>query len=228
MNFIKQKALSLIENAFGKTGTVLAIRAWEPATFYEVDVYFPDMDMSGWEKVQHIKIRVADGVYRDYTPAGWDAETHTCTLYVDAMHDGPGSRWVSSLVEGDSITYVGVGNTFHRALPGKLVVLGDMSALGHYLALQQLAAGRRIIGAISIAEDGHMADFFNNFKWNVQPVKQNDEGGFASLLEWTEGVDLTGAEVYVAGHISTGIRLRKELKKRKDEPASVRVQGFWS
>ena len=62
MNIIKQKALHLLENAFGKTGTVLAIRAWEPATFFEVDVHFPEMDMSGWKRVQHIKVRVGEGI----------------------------------------------------------------------------------------------------------------------------------------------------------------------
>ncbi|MCE7039575.1 hypothetical protein [Dyadobacter sp. CY312] len=228
MNILKQKALSLMESAFAKTGRVIAIRAWEPDSFFEVDVHFPNMDMSGWEKVQHIKIKVGEGLYRDYTPAGWDDETRTCTLYVDAVHEGPGSNWVRLLSVGDAITYVGVGNTFHRAVPGNLIVLGDMSSLAHFLALQQLAHGRQISGAISMAKDGHMVEFFNNFRWKVRPVKQNDIGGFESLLEWTKDQDLTYSEVYIVGHIATSIALRKELKKRKDQPNSIRVQGFWS
>ncbi|REA63772.1 hypothetical protein DSL64_04915 [Dyadobacter luteus] len=227
MNIIKQKALSLIENAFGKSGRVLAVRAWESAGFVEIDVHFPEMVMSGWEKVQHAKIKVGEGVYRDYTPAGWDNETHTCTLYVDTMHNGPGSTWASSLQVGDPITYVGVSNTFHKPLSGKMIVLGDMSALGHYLALQQLAAGQSISGAIAVDEED-MAEFESTFRWNVKAVKKNDAGGLASLLQWTQDIDLTNTEVFIAGHIPTGIQLRKELKKRKDQPNSVRVQGFWS
>jgi NADPH-dependent ferric siderophore reductase len=228
MNIIKQRALSLIEGSIGKTGTVLAIRAWEPATFYEIDVHFPDVDMSDWEKVQSMKIKVGARSYRAYTPSGWDSKLRTCTLYVDALHEGEGSRWVRSLTVGESITNVGVGNTVHRGLPGKLVILGDISSIGHYLALQQLVGDRQLVGAISFLEESHMVHFFNNFKWDVQPVKQLDEGGFESLLAWALTQDLTDAEVYVVGHIPTCRALRKELKKRKDQPNSIRVQGFWS
>jgi NADPH-dependent ferric siderophore reductase len=108
-----------------------------------------------------------------------------------------------------------------------MIVLGDMSALGHYLALQQLAGKQQISGAIAVEEDD-MAEFENTFKWNVQAVKKSDEGGLASLSQWAKDIDLTDAEVFIAGHIPTGIQLRKELKKRKDQPNSVRVQGFWS
>lgn len=228
MNIIKRKALSIIGNALAKTGVVLAVRAWEPATFFEVDVHFPNMDMSDWTKVQYMKVKVDEGIYRDYTPAGWDAATRTCTLYIDAVQDGPGSRWVKTLQEGDEISYIGPSRTFHRAVDGQMVILGDMSALGHYLALQQLAGDQVLRGAISVTEDGHFDNFFNYFKWNVDPVKQEDEGGFDSLLEWTKKQDLTDTELYIVGHISTSIQLRKELKKRKDQPNTIRVQGFWS
>jgi len=38
-----------------------------------------------------LEIKVGVLSYRDYTPSGWDAETHTCTLLIHAAHDGPGS-----------------------------------------------------------------------------------------------------------------------------------------
>ena len=37
----------------------------------------------------YIKFRMNDLTFRDYTPSGWDADTHTCTLYLDAAHNGP-------------------------------------------------------------------------------------------------------------------------------------------
>ncbi|WP_165940077.1 siderophore-interacting protein [Dyadobacter psychrotolerans] len=228
MNIIKRKALSIIGNALAKTGTVLAVRAWQPATFFEVDVHFPNMDMSSWEKVQYIKVNVEEGVYRDYTPAGWDEDTRTCTLYVDGVHDGPGSRWAKMVQQGDEISYIGPSRTFHRPLEGKMIVLGDMSALGHYLALQQLAGDRALTGAVSVIEEGHLASFYDYFKWEVDAVKQQDEGGFEALLDWTKDKDLTDTEIFIVGHIPTSIQLRKELKKRKDHPNTIRVQGFWS
>ncbi len=229
MNIIKQKALYLLENAFGKTGTVLAIRAWEPATFFEVDVHFPDMDMSGWKRVQHIKVRVGEGIYRDYTPAGWDEDIRTCTLYINAEQDGPGAQWIRSLRAGDRITYVGVGATMHRpTYGGEMIVLGDMSSIGHYLALQQLAGKRKISGAITIAHENHREEFKEYFNWNIQPVKKNGDGGLHSMLKWTSDRPLANSNVYISGHIPTCIRLRKELKRREDSPLGIQVQGFWS
>lgn len=232
MNILKQTALNLFENALSKEGSVLAIRTWEPATFFEIDVHFPHMDMSRWDRVQHIKIKVAPGVYRDYTPAGWDAETRTCTLYIDAdrranNQNGPGSEWVRSLKQGDAVVYVGVGATMHRPVDyGNMIAMGDMTTIGHYLALQQLAGGKSIKGAISITEENHRVEFMEYFNWDIVPVVQKDQGGFYALTEWANGRDLKDATIYVAGHIPTCVHLRKELKKRDCD--SVRVQGFWS
>lgn len=227
MNILKQTALNLFENTLAKHGTVLAIRSWFPATFYEVDLHFPMMDMSGWNRVQHIKIKVASGVYRDYTPAGWDVETRTCTLYVDAVQEGPGSDWVKSLSQGDTVVYVGVGPTMHRpAESGKMIAFGDMTTIGHYLALQQLAGDRSISGAISIEEENHRIEFMEYFNWDITPVVQTDQGGFHGITKWAKERDFNNATVYLAGHIPTCVHLRKELKRTAAD--SIRVQGFWS
>ena len=228
MNIIKQKALGLFESTLAKSGLVLAVRAWNPATFYEIDVQFFSMDMSGWTKVQHIKIKVASGLYRDYSPARWDADKQTCTFFIDAVQDGPGSRWVKSLKAGDEIVYVGVGATLHRvAEDSKMIVLGDMSSIGHFLALQQLAGENALTGAIAIAQKSHCNEFSDYLKWDVQPVLQDDIGGFEALLQWTLAENLTDADIYISGHIPTCVRLRKELKRRKDQPNGIRAQGFW-
>ncbi|MCF2447574.1 hypothetical protein L0657_26700 [Dyadobacter sp. CY345] len=227
MNILKQTALNLFENSLAKQGLVLAIRTWYPATFYEVDFHFPFMDMSKWKSVQHIKIKVATGVYRDYTPAGWDVETRTCTLYIDAIQEGPGSEWVQSLKEGDYVTYVGVGSTVHKpADHGKMIALGDMTTIGHYLALQQLSGENSLSGAIAIAEENHRIEFSQYFHWDITPVEQTDQGGFHGITKWVQNEDLENATVYVAGHIPTCVHLRKQLKKTSAE--TVRVQGFWS
>ena len=228
MNIIKQKAISLFENALAKSGTILSVREWDPATFFEIDVHFPNLDMSGWTKVQHIKVKVANGIYRDYTPAGWDADIRTCTLYIDAVQDGPGSNWVKSLKQGDEITYIGVGSTLHKPVEdNEMIVLGDMSCIGHYLALQQLAGDKLLRGAIAIAEESHCNEFYQYFKWKVQPVLQSDSGGFNSLMQWTLDKNLSDSAIYISGHIPTCVQLRKELKKRKDQPYGIRAQGFW-
>jgi NADPH-dependent ferric siderophore reductase len=227
MNFIKRKALSVFESQLSKKGYVLAVRAWEPATFFEVDLHLPEVDMEKWDSVQHMKIKVADYTYRDYTPTMWDAETHTCTLCINSSQIGPGSSWVSSLKRGDTISYVGIGSTLHKPVPGKrLLCLGDSSSMGHFLALKQLAAGAaEIYGAISFNAESHLREFKDYFSTSLEPVKEKDWD--YALVSWLERQELTDEMVYIAGHTPTAQQLRKHLRQREDFKGKIKLQGFW-
>jgi NADPH-dependent ferric siderophore reductase len=227
MNFIKRKALSVFENQLSKQGYVLATRAWDPATFFEVDIHLPGVDMEKWESVQHIKIKVAEYTYRDYTPTMWDADTQTCTLCINTSQGGPGSLWGSSLKRGDVISYIGVGATLHKPVAGKrLLCLGDSSSVGHFLALQQLAADRsEVFGAISFDMESHLLEFSSYFDTRLQPLKEKSWD--YSLVSWLERQVLTDETVYIAGHIPTAQQLKRHLKQRDDFKGTVKVQGFW-
>jgi len=227
MNIIKKKFLSIFENQVLKQGTVLEVRAWNPATFFEVDLYLPGVDMEKWTSVQHMKVKVSEYTYRDYTPALWDAETHTCTLCISSDHDGPGSNWVSSLKKGDIISYIGIGSTFHRPVPdSKLLCLGDVSSIGHFLALKQLALGiGEVYGAISFTMESHAREFSSYFDTCLQPIP--DKKWDISLLSWLDQQELSNETIYIAGHIPTAVQLRIHLKQRDDFNGSIKLQGFW-
>ena len=64
MNIIKRKALSVLESSLVKQGTILDVREWNPATFFEIDLHMPKANMEKWSTVQHIKVKVADYTYR--------------------------------------------------------------------------------------------------------------------------------------------------------------------
>lgn len=230
MNIIKQKAISILEKKRSKTGTVLGVRAWEPATFFEIDLHLPECDMQSWTSVQHMKCKVADFTYRDYTPASWDADTHTCTLYIDTAHDGPGSKWAASLSTGDTISYVGIAPTSQKpATASKLVCMGDASSIGNVLALQQLAPpGTPVSGAIAIAEKAHHWQFAEYFHLPLDTVAAEGRNSFSALSQWIKEQPLSDASIYITGHIPTVTQLRKLLKKRNDIDGSIRAQGFWS
>lgn len=231
MNILKQKAIALLERTVIKTGTVLDVRAWEPATFFEIDLHLPETDMSGWTTVQHMKCKVAEATYRDYTPAGWDAATHTCTLYIDSAHDGPGSKWAASLCKGDTIYYMGIASAFHKPQPhNTLLCMGDSSSIGHFLALQQLAGDNyTLTGAIALAEPAHRQQFAAYFRLPLQTVQADSKGAFNHLSAWLQQQQFSSnTTAYIAGHIPTSVQLRKQLRQRKDLGGAIKVQGFWS
>jgi NADPH-dependent ferric siderophore reductase len=140
---LKKRAGKLIEPALLKPGKVLDVREWEPATMIEIDLHLPTADMQHWIEVPYIKFRVDDLTFRDYTPACWDAETNTCTLLIDANHNGPGTLWAKQLKRNDKIQYLKVDTTHQSPDPNNLVVgLGDQSSVGHMLGLEQLVYPR--------------------------------------------------------------------------------------
>lgn len=223
--------MALLEKPLLKAGTVLAVRAWAPATFYEIDLHLPDTDMSNWQSVQHMKCKVAEATYRDYTPAGWDAETRTCTLYIDTAHDGAGSRWASSLAQNDTIYHVGIASALHKPVADHtLLCLGDSSSLGHFLALQQLAApDAAITGAIAFTSQAHTHLFTEYFRLPLTALTATTAQQQQQLSAWLNRQNFpNNTTAYITGHIPTAQQLRRQLRQRKDMSGSIKVNGFWS
>jgi NADPH-dependent ferric siderophore reductase len=57
-----------------------------------------------------------------------------------AGHQGPGSSWIQRLRQGDDIYVVHAKAEKLLLSPGKVVCIGDGSALGHFLALKHLTS----------------------------------------------------------------------------------------
>lgn len=232
MNKLTQKAIALAETTFFRAATVLAVRAWDPASIVEIDLHMPDCDMRRWTTAQHIKCKVGLLSYRDYTPAGWDVETHTCTLLIHAAHDGPGSRWARSLRPGDQLSYRKPESSHHHPEPGRLCFLGDETTIGHFLALQQLAKpGTWIGGAILLTEPHHQQEFHDYFLgWEVASLRKRADGDYRELGDWVDAVDTRDhAETvfYLAGYIPGVLDLRRRLRRKGFAPGQVKTQGFW-
>jgi NADPH-dependent ferric siderophore reductase len=228
MSILKKKALGLFEKQFGKMAEVLEVRVWDPATFFEVDLHLPGVDMDKWQSVQHMKCKVAESTYRDYTPANWNAETQTCTLFVDAGHDGYGSKWVAGLKEGEQILYLGISTTFTKPLSAStLFCLGDSSAIGHFLALEQLAGRANVTGALVIREPEHRSAFQSFFDSALQAIPQRSKSNIDNLHNWLIEQQFSDAAVYLAGHVPMVVELRKKIKALPGFKGPVKVQGFW-
>lgn len=224
MNLVKKAAFSLLEGAFAKTAAVLSVNSWQHDTFFEVEIHCPDLNMEKWAVTQHMKVKVAEGAFRDYTPANWDASTRTCLLLVDAVHEGPGSHWARGLSAGDTLVHVGVASALQKPEPsGNMVCLGDLSSLGQFLAIRQLAGGLPVTIVVSAKDEAHH-DHLESY--GVIPVKQQDTGGESALMDWWEQHGPANGTVYVAGHMRTCIQVRKRIKSGNFGGA-VKVAGFW-
>jgi NADPH-dependent ferric siderophore reductase len=57
-----------------------------------------------------------------------------------AGHQGPGSSWIQRLRQGDDIYVVHAKAEKLLLSPGKVLCIGDGSALGHFLALKHLTS----------------------------------------------------------------------------------------
>lgn len=230
MNILKQKALTYLEKMTAKTGTVLAVRTWEPASIIEIDLHLPGIAMAEWKQVQHMKIKVANGIYRDYSPALWDNETATCTLIIDAGHEGAGSKWAKELRKGDLITYLGIGPTAHKPLPAdKIYCLGDASSIGHFLALEQLCIDKiPVAGTIALNNPDHSAQFARFFQTKLKTLVTSKKAINDDLTQLVYTTKLTNETVYMAGNIPLLSGLRKWIRQQDQFKGQVKLQGFWS
>lgn len=141
-NILKKAAAGLMDKMLS-TATVISVRAWEPSTLSEIVIHTPTIAMEKWDSIKRFKCKVGEWDYRDYTPAKWDAETRQCTLYIETGHAGAGSHWARQLRAGDEIRLGPAHAASLPGKPGKILCLGDSSALGHFLSLRQLTNARQ-------------------------------------------------------------------------------------
>ncbi|QJD97857.1 hypothetical protein HH214_19230 [Mucilaginibacter robiniae] len=228
---IKRKAFDLLENRMLRTGNVLETRHWSSSALVEVDLHLPTDNMNNWNEVNYIKCKVNDFTYRDYTPASWDSETQTCTLYIDTNHNGAGSEWAKNLQQGDAVHYLSIKSTRQTPVHTSAVIcLGDESSIGHLLAMQQLAKPlTRFSGAVAISDEASRSLFKEYFTSSLQTVSKLDHYGHHALTEWLlqQTFHLENTIFYLVGNSTMVTQLRKVLKKFGYGSNQIKAQGFW-
>ena len=222
---VKKQAGRFIEHQLFKTGRVLDVRVWESSDMIEIDLHLPFANVEHWIEVPYIRFRVGNLCFRDYTPFGWDAETNTCSILIDTVHEGPGSRWAKQLHTGDHIHYLKIEGTHHSPHPTDFVVaLGDASSLAHVLAMQQLTLPAiRFDGAV-LLDNPLTGQLFKDYFSSPVSIMTNldelscwlKEQGYCNPHTW----------FYVAGNQELVAELCRLLKSMG--LLNVRVKGFWS
>ncbi len=228
MNLIKSKVLSLLEKKIGKNAQVLDVRHWHNRELVEIDLHVPDMQVNNWSSAQHIKIKVAPGVYRDYSPAMWDEGTKTCSLLVDAAHLGAGSTWAQRLRPGDEICYLGIADTTHRAYQDKhIFCIGDESSLAHFLALNQLLGRDNTLhGVIAFSNKTHIAEYNEYFRAPFKAVFREKSEDWTAIVRYMYERSLKNESIYIAGGYLLVSQIRKQIKDLPGWRVTIKVQGF--
>lgn len=229
-NILKKAVSGLLEKMF-TPAKVIAVRAWQPATMYEIDIHLPTIDMAKWDTIKRLKCRVGELAYRDYTPALWNAEKKVCTMYIEAGHNGAGGRWVQQLKEGDEIL---VGEAHAAQLPakeGNVLCLADGSALGHFLGLKQLTTRENypIEAAVFLHDNYQLPALLTETNPEFDFIIEPNGNRLDTLIQWCMSKELSRyTSICIAGNIPMVTGLRKMLKALPDVHARIYSYGFWS
>jgi len=229
-NILKKAAANLLEKMF-TSAEVIAVRAWQPATMFEVDVHLPSVNMEKWNTIRRVKCKVDLLEYRDYTPGVWNTETSIFTMFIDAGHNGAGSRWVRQLKAGDEILLGAVHAAQLPSKEGKILCIGDGSALGHFLALKQLTDrhSHPMEAGIFLHDHyespGSLLTDNPEFDFLVHPHGNS----LATLEQWMLAKEPERyTSIYISGEIPVVTALRKKLKSLPGLNARIYSYGFWS
>lgn len=220
-----------MDKALATEGGVLAIRKWQGGSMYEIDLCLPDVQMEKWITIPRIKCKTGAVEYRDYTPAGWKEEERSCTVYIDAAHQGSGSSWVKNLRPGDSFICAAAHAAGLPDRPGKIAGFGDGSTIGHFLALKQLTDRSQFPMEVKILlqENLVLPEGFAALHPEFEFIVEQDSKAQDKYLQLIENKSFEGyGSIYVAGYIPMVQGLRKLLKKQADTTAKVFAHGFWS
>jgi NADPH-dependent ferric siderophore reductase len=172
------------------------------------------------------KVRVAEGVFRSYTPAWRDPAAGALDLVAVVHGGGPGSAWAEGIRPGDTTTLLGPKQSFALVPDAtQAFVLGDTTTLGLWQAIAQVT-GRPVRGAVELPPEDAPAVAALGLDLDVVP--QGADRGDA-LRAWLSAQPLPPEHtaVYLSGHHRTRCALQAHLLERGLDPAWLRQKSYW-
>ncbi len=183
-----------------------------------------------WRPGDKIKVHVADGVMRSYTPSRVDAAAGEMELVAHVHGQGAGSAWAEALAPGDTFAFKGPVKSFPIDLEEPTpwaVFLGDETTLGLAAALRESAVARRVLGAVEL-EPGAVgvAEVMN---LGLNELRRGDVRGdalvaYAEQLEWPQGEGV----FWISGEADSVVAVREVLLARGVSRRRMRIKSYWS
>lgn len=180
-----------------------------------------------WVPGQQVEFRVSPSDYRHYTPYNWNAAGNHFDILFYLHGKGPGSHWANGLRADAEQTFLGpAGNLTVNRQATSHVFLGDETAMGLFIALQNaLPARNRIAGAFE-CEPGlahtkpHILD--------IEALPKQGPNGVA-LLNWLSGYTFSPhTAFYLAGHAQSIQALRRHLMANGVRSNQIKAKAYWA
>jgi Siderophore-interacting protein len=228
---VLKKAMSGLFDKMLSSARVIQVTRWQPNTMVEIEVQIPGLNMEKWKTIHRVKCRVGALEYRDYTPSCWNPQKGTFKLYVEAGHDGAGSRWAQEIKAGDEILLGAVHAAQIPTKEGRILCLVDLSALGHALSLKQLTDQSKfpLEVAVFLHEAYTIPETLTSENPEFEFLYKENEHNIPVLEEWLMAKKLSNYEsICIAGNTPMVSQLRKKLKAIPEVEACILAQGFWS
>ncbi len=179
---------------------------------------------------QEIEFRVSETAFRHYTPAILDAERGLLEVYFYLHGLGPGSAWASQLDEGMGANVLGPGGGITLDPNARThILLGDETCLGLFTALTRaLPKSVTVAGAVEVNEGSEKWPALTGLP--LDSALRNGAARGQALASWVErSLPASDAVVYLAGHASSIVALRKLLvEKRSFHRSQIRTKPYWA
>ena len=210
---------------------VTAVETLSPH-FRLVDLEGEALRNVAWTIGQKVQVAIGSGLSaRTYTPMSWHSDKGRTRMLTFSHGDGPGSRWASSLREGDSCQFFGPRRSLDLSgLESPVVLFGDETSFGlaaalsagpqtrsaiHVLEASNVAESRLVLGAIGldqatvierVADDAHLA------KAEAELVR----------------LAASGAQFVLTGKASSIQRVRRALKTAGVASSRLNTKPYWA
>ncbi|MET4762243.1 ferric-chelate reductase (NADPH) [Bradyrhizobium ottawaense] len=185
-----------------------------------------------WAAGDKIQVAMGSGLSaRTYTPMWWDAGNGRTRLLAFAHGEGPGSRWASSLREGDSCQFFGPRRSLDLAdLQAPIVLFGDETSFGLAAALRdslQAGGALHLFEAADIAESRLVLDSIGLGHARLM-ARSADDTHLATAESELLRLAANGARFVLTGKASSIQRVGRALKAAGVASSRIRAKAYWA
>ena len=185
-----------------------------------------------WAAGDNIQVAMGSGLSaRTYTPMWWDAGNGRTRLLAFAHGEAPGSRWASSLREGDSCQFFGPRRSLDLAdLQAPIVLFGDETSFGLAAALRdslQAGGALHLFEAADIAESRLVLDSIGLGHARLM-ARSADDTHLATAESELLRLAANGARFVLTGKASSIQRVGRALKAAGVASSRIRAKTYWA